>query len=46
MATANAKSQEPTSEGTGEKGGQSNRGATASAQEKRDEHRCDRNQAR
>jgi hypothetical protein len=46
MATANAKSQERASEGIAEKGGQSNRCATARAQEKRSEDRCDRNEAR
>jgi len=39
MATANAKSQERASEGIAEKGGQSNRCATARAQEKRSEAR-------
>jgi hypothetical protein len=46
MATANAKSQERASEGIGEKNGQGNRCATATAQEKRYEDRCDRNEAR
>jgi len=46
MATANAKSQEIAFEGIGEKSGQSSRNATARAQEKRSEDRCDRHEKR
>jgi hypothetical protein len=46
MVKANAKSQEPASEGIGEKGRQINRQATAIAQEKRSRESCHHSEAR
>jgi hypothetical protein len=46
MVKQNAKSQEPASEGIGEKGRQINRWATAIAQEKRSPASCHHSEAR